>query len=180
MVMVTMSSIYIIGSLRNPKVPEVGEALRRAGWDAFDDWYSASEDADDWLRDYYQKRQFSYKEMLNSFAAKHIFAFDKHHLDRCDVGLLVMPAGKSGHMELCYMAGQGKPCYVLFDKEPERVDIMYQFANDVFFSMEELLEGISGRPDARQKELQLPFVYGSGTPLTKHGPLRFQSSTTGH
>ena len=136
------SSIYIIGSLRNPRIPLVGNALRAIGLDAFDDWWSASEDADDWLRDYYKGRGFSYKEMLNSHAAKHIFAFDQRHLDRCDMGLLVMPSGKSGHMEFCYMVGKGKPCYVLFDKEPERVDVMYQFANDVFFSLEELLESL--------------------------------------
>jgi len=49
-----------------------------------------------------------------------------------------MPAGKSGHMELGYMIGQGKPCFVYFDKEPERWDVMYQFAKEVCFSMEEL------------------------------------------
>jgi nucleoside 2-deoxyribosyltransferase len=50
-----------------------------------------------------------------------------------------MPGGKSAHLELGYMIGQGKPCYVFFDKEPERWDVMYQFAKDVFFSKEELL-----------------------------------------
>lgn len=156
-----MDSVYVIGSLRNPNIPKVGAALRSIGLDAFEDWYSASEDADDWLRDYYKARGFTYKEMLNSYAAKHIFAFDKHHLDRCDIGLLVMPAGKSGHMELCYMAGQGKPCYVLFDKEPERVDIMYQFANDVFFSLEALLADLSSRTYEKQTQLQLPRIHGS-------------------
>jgi hypothetical protein len=50
-----------------------------------------------------------------------------------------MPAGKSGHLELGYMLGQGKRGYVLFDKEPERWDIMYQFATDDFFCKEELV-----------------------------------------
>src|SRR3990167_9668614 len=132
--------VYIIGSLRNPIIPQVGAALREVGFEAFDDWYSASEDADDWLRDYYKSRNFTYKEILYSHAARHIFAFDLYHLDRADIGVLVMPAGKSGHMELCYMRGQKKPVYVLFDKEPERVDIMYQFANDVFFDVTKLGE----------------------------------------
>ena len=133
-----MPLIYLIGSLRNPEIPKIGNYLRTFGLDIFDDWWSASEDADDWLRDYYKERNFSYKEILHSHAAKHIFAFDKYHLDRADTGLLVMPAGRSGHMELLYMIGQGKPGYVLFDKEPERVDIMYQFATDVFFDLESL------------------------------------------
>jgi nucleoside 2-deoxyribosyltransferase len=49
-----------------------------------------------------------------------------------------MPAGKSAHLELGYMIGRGKPCFVLFDEEPERWDVMYQFATAVCFSYEEL------------------------------------------
>jgi nucleoside 2-deoxyribosyltransferase len=108
------------------------------GFDVFSDWWAASEDADDWLRDYYKARGFNYKETLNSFAAQHIFEFDKRHLDRTDLGVMVMPAGKSGHLELGYLVGQGKPGYILFDREPERVDIMYNFATDVFFDFNEL------------------------------------------
>lgn len=135
-----MKVVYLIGSLRNPEIPKTGKHLRERGFEVFDDWWSASDDADDWLRDYYRGRDFSYREILYSYAARHIFSFDLHHLDRADIGVLVMPAGKSGHMELCYMRGQGKPCYILFDKEPERVDIMYQFANDVFFDVTKLGE----------------------------------------
>ena len=51
---------------------------------------------------------------------------------------MLMPAGKSGHLELGYARGKNKPGFILFDKEPERVDVMYQFATDVFFSQEEL------------------------------------------
>jgi hypothetical protein len=139
-----MSVIYLIGSLRNPEIPKIAAKIREAGFEVFDDWWSASEDADDWLRDYYRARNFSYQDMLNSHAAKHIFSFDKFHLDRADVGLLVMPAGKSGHLELGYMAGQGKRCFVLFNEVPERVDIMYQFANGgVYFDIDSLIGGLN-------------------------------------
>ena len=138
--MIATRVIYLIGSLRNPEIPKIGKHLRERGFEVFDDWWSASDDADDWLRDYYRGRNFSYREILHSYAAKHIFAFDIHHLDRADIGVLVMPAGTSGHMELSYMRGQGKSCYILFNKEPERVDIMHQFANDVFFDVTKLGE----------------------------------------
>jgi hypothetical protein len=49
-----------------------------------------------------------------------------------------MPSGKSGHLELGYSLGRGKRGYILFDQEPKRVDIMYQFATDIFFSFDEL------------------------------------------
>ena len=131
-------NIYLIGALKNPEVPSITNYLTSLGFEVFSDWWAASEDADDWLRDYYKTRGYSYKQTINSFAAKHIFEFDKHHLDRCDIAVMLMPCGKSGHLELGYVIGQGKPGYVLFDSVPERVDIMYNFATDIFFSKDEL------------------------------------------
>lgn len=134
-----MPSIYVIGSLRNPEVPKVAELLREQGWECFDDWYAAGEHADDALRDYYRARGFTYKQALGSYAGQHVFHFDKSHLDRCDCALLVMPAGKSGHLELGYVIGQGKPGYILMDGEPERFDLMTSFATEVFMSRDEML-----------------------------------------
>lgn len=53
---------------------------------------------------------------------------------------MLMPAGKSGHLELGYVLGQGKRGYILFDEDPERYDIMIQFATNIFFSKEELID----------------------------------------
>jgi hypothetical protein len=137
-----MKSIYIIGSLRNKNIPEVGNTLRAHSWDAFDDWYGAGHEADDAWRDYENLRGRSHKDALYGFAARHVFAFDKHHLDRCDLAVLVMPAGKSGHLELGYFVGSGKPGFILFEEVPERYDVMHQFATDVFYSTGDLLTGL--------------------------------------
>jgi len=64
------------------------------------------------------------------------------------VGVLVLPAGKSGHLELGYMIGQGKPGYILLDGEPERFDVMYNFATGVFTNLSDLLKVIGGSIDA--------------------------------
>lgn len=131
-------SIYIIGSLRNNKVPILAEALRKDGYDVFDDWYSVGPDADDYFRDWTKYRKLTYKEALKTHAAKHIFEFDKTNIDRCDVGVMLMPSGKSGHLELGYMKGTGKKTFILFDKTPKRYDIMVQFADEIFFDLTEL------------------------------------------
>lgn len=150
--------VYIIGSLRNPKIPELGNALRAEGMYAFDDWFGAGHEADDqWLL-YEKTRGRSYGEALYGEAAAHIFNFDKDHLDRSDAGVLVMPAGKSGHLELGYLAGKGKETYVLFDGEPERWDCMYQFANKVFFNQDELVSYLKGRADAEAPLVGLPTL----------------------
>ena len=70
--------------------------------------------------------------------------FDELHLKRSDTAVLVLPAGKSGHLELGFSIGIGNRAFVLFDKEPDRWDVMYGFAiqsgGDVCFSIDELVE----------------------------------------
>lgn len=135
--------IYLIGALKNPAVPELANKIRMLGYDVFDDWYSAGPEADDYFNDYRIKRGLNYRDALQSHAAKHIFNFDKSHLDRADIVVLVMPAGKSGHLELGYSIGKGKPGYILFDQEPERLDQMHQFATKIFLKEEDLINELS-------------------------------------
>lgn len=136
-----MKSIYLIGSLRNPDIPKIAASLRSADWEVFDDWHAAGPHADDCWRDYEQARGHNYKEALAGWAARHVFDFDLHHLNRCDMAVLCLPAGKSGHLELGYCAGLGKPTFILMDGEPERFDVMYQFASGgVAYSVDALKE----------------------------------------
>jgi len=139
-----MKKVYLIGSLRNPNVIKVGEALRTIGFDVFDDWMAAGPTADDTWREYEIGRGHSFIEALNGYSARHVFDFDKEHLDSADLGVLVMPAGKSGHLELGYLIGQRKPGYILLDAQPERFDVMYKFATKVVASLDDLLAALAG------------------------------------
>src|SRR6266498_290486 len=113
--------IYLIGSLRNRSVAEIANKIQLAtGEEIFADWMTPGPRADDYLRDYIRQRGGGYREALNSYAAKHIFEFDKTHLDRCTKAILAMPAGRSAFSELGYVVGSGKPGFVLMDKEPKR------------------------------------------------------------
>lgn len=134
--------IYLIGSLRNTRIPEIAIELRASGLDIFDDWFAAGPEADDYWKKYEDQRGRSYKDALKGAHAQDVFNFDKSHLDASDGCILVLPAGKSGHMELAYMRGSGKFCYILFDGEPalDRWDIMYNFATDIVYSVPELIE----------------------------------------
>lgn len=122
--------LYLIGSLRNPKIPELAKRLRAEmpGVEVFDDWFAAGREADDEWKTYEQNRGRSYEEALEGYAARNVFAFDKRNLDRATHALLVLPAGKSGHMEIMYAAyGVGAKAGILLDDEDVRWDIMYQF-----------------------------------------------------
>jgi len=123
--------LYLIGSLRNPEVPRVAGVLRADGFEVFDDWHSAGPRADDHLWEYAQARGLPYTEALQLPACRNAFQFDKRHIDTSDAGVLLMPGGKSAHLELGYMAGLGKTTIIALDKEPERLDIMSLFATRV-------------------------------------------------
>ena len=134
--------VYLIGSLRNPEINRLAAAIRELGFEVFDDWTAAGPTADDSWRDYEKQRGHNYVQALQGYAAKHVFALDKAHLDRADLVVMLMPAGKSGHLELGYSLGKGKPGFVLFDQEPERFDVMYQFATGIFLEEQKLLEAL--------------------------------------
>lgn len=129
--------IYLIGSLRNPEIPKIAQEIRKLGFEVFDDWFAAGPEADDKWRDYEKARDHTYREGLNGLAANHVYQFDKKYLDACDIAILYLPAGRSGHLELGYVIGKGKGGYIVLD-DPERWDVMYQFAHGVFHSFEEL------------------------------------------
>lgn len=134
--------IYIIGSLRNKNVPIIGNKLRKLdeNWEIFENWYGSGPHADDCLRDYCKGKGLNYKETLKDPAAVNTYQFDKRHLTRATDVVMVMPCGKSCHLEFGWARGKGKRGYILFDKIPSRIDIMYQFATNIFFSFDELAE----------------------------------------
>lgn len=138
-----MRKLYLIGSLRNPEVPVLAAKLRRElGLIVFDDWYAAGPEADDYWQKYEQNRGRSYPQALEGFAARHVFQYDKDHLVSSDMAVLLLPAGKSSHLELGFMIGQNKPGWILMPGEPERFDVMYKFATGVFFAEDALIVAI--------------------------------------
>jgi len=137
--------IYIIGALKNNEITNIAEELRKINkngieYDIFDQWITPGPDADQYLFEYSKKRGWNYKEALTCDAARNNFDFDKRHIDSADIVVMVMPAGKSAHLELGYSIGKGKEAHILFDKEPERFDLMYNFVpvNNIHFNLESL------------------------------------------
>lgn len=130
--------IYVIGSLRNPRVPEVANELRATGRDIFDDWYAPGPNTDDFWKKYEQARGRSFREALGGLHAENAFRFDHRNLLAADAAVLVLPAGKSAHMELGWLAGKGKLTFILID-DPERWDLMYRLADGTADTVAELV-----------------------------------------
>lgn len=135
--------IYLVGSLRNPEVPKFGSRLRALGHNVFDDWYAAGERADDAWREYEIARGRSYRDAINGHAAQNVLAFDKRHLDWATTIILLLPAGKSGHLEIGRAIGEKKETHIVLDADYDRWDVMYGLATDVWKSADELIENWS-------------------------------------
>ncbi len=131
--------VYLIGSLRNPRIPAIARELRSVGLHVFDDWYAAGPEADDCWQKYEQAKGNAFPLALYGQAANHVFEFDRDHLLSSDVVILVTPAGKSAHMELGWALGKGKKGYVLLDAPVDRWDVMYKFATGVFTTITDMV-----------------------------------------
>lgn len=118
--------------------------LRKAPYmgEVFDDWYGAGSEADDCWQAYEKARGRTFVEALAGDAAQNVYWFDLTHLRLATHVVLVLPAGKSGHLELGWALGQGKKGYILMDGEPDRFDVMYNFATAVCMTKLDVLHRI--------------------------------------
>jgi hypothetical protein len=72
--------------------------------------------------------------------------FDKAALDLCDACVLVLPCGRSAHLEAGYCAGQGK--LTLFYLHPDRFEpeLMYLLGHGCVTNSEDLLRALELTP----------------------------------
>lgn len=136
--------VYLIGALKNQRIPDIGNLLRNQDYDVMDEWFTPGELADLNLQEYERRRGRTYSEALAGRAVQNIFWFDRSYIDLSDIVVLVMPAGKSAMLELGYAKGRGKQTAIFLDGvDPERYDIMPRFADQIFKTETDLIEGLS-------------------------------------
>lgn len=139
--------VYVVGSLKNENVPRLANRIRaEVGCNVFDDWYAPGPRADEYWQAYEKQAGRTYRQAIHGKASRNVVLFDQANLDSSTHCVLLMPAGKSGHLETGYMA-YAKKAYVLFEKEPgpeDRWDQMYGLVlkngGDVLFDEEELIQ----------------------------------------
>jgi hypothetical protein len=66
---------------------------------------------------------------LQDERSQRAFAEDKRWIDWAEAVVLVLPAGRSAHLEAGYAKGQGKRLVVLGQFPPGEFDVMYGFAD---------------------------------------------------
>lgn len=135
--------IYVASSWRNQLQPGIVEELRSAGHEVYDfrnppegrDGFHWSEIDPAWL-DWTPE---AFREGLKHPLAVEGYGSDKMGMDWAEACVLLMPCGRSAHLEAGFMAGEGKPVIVLMlsKSEPE---LMYKLLEGLCTSMDEVLQ----------------------------------------
>jgi hypothetical protein len=134
--------IYVASSWRNVYQPTLITALRLEGWEVYDfrnpapgdDGFHWSEIDPAWQ----SWTPTQYRDALQHPLAQVGFAQDKLALQMADVTVLVLPCGRSSHLELGYAKGMGQRTAVLM-LEPAEAELMYLLCERVCLSVDELL-----------------------------------------
>ncbi len=133
--------IYVASSWRNDYQPYIVRALRGVDDDVYDFRHPEPGDNGFAWRDIDDAWQgwsvAEYVESLDHPLAKEGFRKDFAAMQWADVCVLVMPCGRSAHLEAGWFVGAGKPLLILASKaEPE---LMYKMADSIHGGLNSLL-----------------------------------------
>jgi hypothetical protein len=139
--------IYVASSWRNEQQPAVVKALRAAGHEVYDfreptpgdqdkgfAWSDIDPDWQEWSPELF-RRSLAHPLAVNGFEC------DLEAMEWADAFVLVMPCGRSAHLELGWAIGRGKRAVILLSgAEPE---LMYRLAwPDICCSFDEVIEAL--------------------------------------
>ena len=132
--------IYVASSWRNELQPRVVAALRARGHEVHD--YKASASTPGQLEDFSTLRlePAHFRQLLSTHPlAQTLFDKDMGALQTCEACVLVLPCGKSAHLELGWAVGAGKRTVVLLQGECEP-DLMYRMVGHLCLTIEEVVD----------------------------------------
>ena len=133
--------VYVASSWRNRTQPLVVETLRAWGHEVYDFRHPSPDNHGfRWLEidqcwEAWQPLEFI--RALSHPIAKAGFAEDMSALRAADAVVLLMPCGKSSHLELGWAAGAGKPTAILLDG-PCEPELMYKLAGFITANLAEI------------------------------------------
>lgn len=141
-----MSRIYVASSWRNAFQPAIVEQLRSAGHEVYDfrnppgasgfSWRQIDPDWQAWSAE-------KYRTLLTTHQiASHGFVSDLRGMQWADTCVLVLPCGRSAHLEAGWFCGQGKRCLIL-TRDGEEPELMALLATDICVSMDEVINKLA-------------------------------------
>lgn len=135
-----MRKIYLASSWRNQQQPKILVMLREMGHEVYDfrnpapdnDGFSWKQCTMPWGEtiDMYDMSLYVRHITTNPVAQKG-FGLDRNALHWCDTCVLLLPCGRSAHLEAGYAMGQGKETFVLLNKDGFEPELMYLLGDHI-------------------------------------------------
>lgn len=137
--------VYVASSWRNPRQQDVVVRLRSAGHEVYDFRNPAPGDHGfGWrqcatLEQIKDARAFR-DEVLTHPVARAAFRKDMSALAAADATVLLLPCGRSAHLELGFATGAGQRTLVLLDNPMSEPELMYLMNSEICVSLDEVVE----------------------------------------
>jgi hypothetical protein len=136
-----MSRIYLASSWRNEGQPRLVRLLRDEGHEVYDfrnpaagndgfHWSSIDGGWKTWTPE-------RYRQALSHPVAEEGFRFDFDAMNWADTCVLLLPCGRSAHLELGWAIGAGKRSAILMNGQSEP-ELMYKLADAICLNEDEL------------------------------------------
>lgn len=140
-----MSKVYVASSWRNPRQQEIVRSLRQAGHEVYDfrnppngtgfSWKQISaRPPSDWSTQFYRDDVLTHPRAIEAFRS------DMGALEEADAVVLVLPCGRSAHLEAGWAAGANKTTLVLLADKIDEPELMPLMCSAVCIDIDEVIE----------------------------------------
>ncbi len=137
-----MNKIYVASSWRNKRQQAIVQRLRSVGHEVYDfrnpesgntgfHWSEIDPEWQQWTAD-------EYRLALDKPVAQSGFACDFDAMQWADTCVLVLPCGRSAHIEAGWFVGAGRRLLILLDGNPEP-ELMYKMADHICIDLDEVI-----------------------------------------
>lgn len=137
--------IYVASSWKNEYQPKVIEELRKVGLHPYDFREPGSSFSWKDLDPNFHSWSFiDYMKNLSTDVASRGFDRDYNAMESAELFVLVLPCGRSAHLEAGWAIGNGKPV-IVYMPEKQEPDLMYLLANLITNDFQEMIDACKNR-----------------------------------
>ena len=143
--------VYLASSWRNPIQPAIVHILRRCGLEVYDfknphwperngggfAWSDIDPAWSCWTVE-------AFRTALEHPTAQQGFGLDFEAMKSCDACVVLLPCGRSAHLEGGWFIGQGRPTYIL-SADGEEPELMYLMADGIMSDPFEVALALGGK-----------------------------------
>lgn len=153
-----MRKIYLATSWKNTEQPKVLARLRGLGHEVYDfrnpspgnTGFTWEQCEMEWGDPIDMRNPALYvRHVARNAATKEGFKLDRDALHWCDTCVLLLPCGRSAHLEAGYAMGQGKETFIILDKVGFEPELMYLLGDHICETVADFIVALNHSSEAR-------------------------------